>query len=90
LTDNSADTKEADTKEPEQKTEPENSADVVPSDAEMNELDASFDSQVVVGKILNACTAIEQMFAMLNKHEINAVGFEDNLDAIKALVKTLL
>jgi hypothetical protein len=71
-------------------TPSENTADVVPSENEMSQLDAEFDSQVIVGKILNACTAIEQMFIMLNNHEVKAVGYEDNIDALKAIAKALL
>jgi hypothetical protein len=52
----------------------------------MSQLDAEFDSQVIVGKILNACTAIEQMFIMLNNHEVKAVGYEDNIDALIAIL----
>jgi hypothetical protein len=79
---------ETDKSEPKQ--ENENTAETVPSDTEITELEAEFDSQVVVGKILNACTAIEQMFTMLNNHEVKAVGYDEHMDAIKAIAKALL
>jgi len=68
----------------------ENTAEIIATDTEMNELKANFDSQVVIGKIINACTVIESLFGMLNEHEINAIGYSDNLDSIKALAKALL
>lgn len=78
------------TTEKSESTTNDNAATVAPTESELSELEASFDSQVVVGKIINACTVIEQLFAMLNSHEITATGFQDNLDAIKALAKSIL
>lgn len=68
----------------------ENVATVVPNDSEISELSANFDAQVAIGKIINACTVIEALFAMLNEHEMNATGYADNIDSIKALAKALL
>lgn len=76
--------------EKETKAKDGNVADVVASESEMEELEAAFDSQVVIGKIINACSVIDSLFSMLNKHEMNAIGYSDNLDSIKALAKALL
>lgn len=76
--------------EREEKVKDGNVADVVPNDSDIQELQANFDSQVVIGKIINACTVIDSLFKMLNEHEVNAVGYSDNLDSIKALAKALL
>jgi hypothetical protein len=67
-----------------------NSGETIPNDTEITELDAHFDSQVVVGKIISACTVIEELFVMLNKNDITAIGYEEKLDAIKAIAKALL
>ena len=56
----------------------------------VTELQANFDSQVVVGKIVNACSYISELFSLLNEHEINAIGYQESIDAIKALAKALL
>lgn len=68
----------------------ENTATIVPTESEMSELSANFDVQVAVGKIINACTVIESLFKMMNEHEINAIGYDDNINSIKALAKALL
>jgi hypothetical protein len=68
----------------------ENSGETIPSDNDVTELDAHFDSQVVIGKIIGGCTAIEQLFDMLNKNDIKAVGYAEHLDALKAIAKALL
>ena len=49
-----------------------------------------FDVQVVVGQILNKCNDIVELFALLNKHEITAVGYEESIDVIKGLAKALI
>lgn len=56
----------------------------------VSELQVNFDSQIVVGKIVNACSYISELFSLLNEHEINAIGYQENLDTIKALAKALL
>lgn len=56
----------------------------------VSELQVNFDSQIVVGKIINACSYISELFSLLNEHEINAIGYQENLDTIKALAKALL
>lgn len=70
--------------------ENQNTGSTVPNETEMNELQANFDAQVVIGKIINGCTVIEQLFEMLEKNGVQAVGYIDSLDAIKAVAKTLL
>lgn len=67
-----------------------NTGESIPSDSEVSELEAHFDSQVVIGKIMSGCSVIEQLFEMLNKNDIKVIGYADNLDAIKAIAKALL
>lgn len=55
-----------------------------------SELPAEFDTQVVVGKILNACNVIESLFQMLSSNEIAVVGYQDSIDTLKSIAKTLL
>ena len=62
----------------------------VATDNEMQELKVHFDSQVVVGKIINACNVIDELFKMLNENEIKAIGYEEKLNSLKALAKALL
>lgn len=68
----------------------ENEATVIMSETETQELQANFDTQVVVGKIINACSVVETLFEMLNEHEVEVVGYAENLNNIKALAKALL
>lgn len=68
----------------------ENEATVVLTPQDEEELKANFDPQVIVGKIINACGVIETLFEMLNDNEITAVGYSENIDAVKALAKALL
>lgn len=65
-------------------------SEVVSTSKDGENIEVDFDSQVAIGKIINACTVIESLFEMLNQHNITATGYADNLDAIKALAKTLL
>lgn len=69
-------------------TTPANTGETV--ETHVSELQANFDSQVVIGKIVNACSYISELFSLLNEHEINAIGYQENIDAIKALAKALL
>ena len=68
----------------------ENVGETVATEKEVEEMEANFDSQVVIGKILSACKVIEDLFSILNEHEIKAIGYTDNLDSIRALAKTLI
>lgn len=77
-------------KKEEKKEETSNTGESVPNESEVENLKANFDSQVVVGKILSACNVIEELFNLLNEHEISVIGYTDNLDSIKALAKTLI
>jgi hypothetical protein len=70
--------------------ENENTGVTIPNDSEITELEANFDSQVVIGRIISAASVIEQLFDMLNKNDIKAVGYSEHVDAIKAIAKTLL
>jgi hypothetical protein len=67
-----------------------NAGETIPNDSDVSDLEAHFDSQVVVGKIIGGCTVIEQLFDMLTKNEIKVVGYSDHLDALKAIAKALL
>ena len=67
-----------------------NTADVIPSESEVQDLKANFDSQVVIGRIINAFTIIDDLFTLLNDHEINAIGYSEKLDSVKAIAKALL
>lgn len=82
-------TPDANTKE-ESSINSENEATVIMNESEVEELQANFDSQVVVGKIINACSIIETLFTMLNENEISVIGYSEKLDSIKALAKALL
>lgn len=68
----------------------DNVGETIPNDSDVSELEANFDSQVVIGKIIGGCSVLEQLFGMLNAHDIKAIGYQDNLDAIKAIAKALL
>jgi hypothetical protein len=68
----------------------ENTGETIPNDSDVTELEAHFDAQVVIGKIIGGCTVIEQMFDMLNKNEVKAVGYVEHIDALKAIAKALL
>jgi hypothetical protein len=67
-----------------------NTGETIPNDSDVTELEAHFDAQVVIGKIIGGCTAIEQMFDMLNKNDVKAVGYAEHIDALKAIAKALL
>lgn len=67
-----------------------NSGETITTTSEVNELEANFDSQVVIGKIISGCTVIEQLFDMLTKNEIKAIGYAEHIDALKAIAKALL
>lgn len=71
-------------------TETKNTGEVIPTTTEVSELEAEFDSQVVIGKIISGCTVIEQLFDMLAKNEISATGYAEHVDALKAIAKALL
>lgn len=72
------------------KTTAVNTGETIPNDSEITNLEANFDSQVVIGKIISGCSVIEQLFDMLNKNEISAIGYAEHLDAVKAIAKALL
>ena len=67
-----------------------NTGETIPSDSDVAELEAQFDPQVVIGKIIGGCTVIEQLFDMLNKNEVKSVGYSEHIDALKAIAKALL
>ena len=68
----------------------EATAEVIKEEPSTEELKAEFDSQVVVGQILNACTRIGELFSLLAENDIKATGYTESLDTIKGLAKTLL
>ena len=65
-------------------------ANVISEDTPVEELKAEFDSQIVIGQILNACTRIGELFSLLAENDIKAAGYTESLDTIKGLAKTLL
>lgn len=71
-------------------TTTQNTGETIPTTTEVTELEAEFDAQVVIGKIISGCTVIEQLFDMLAKNEITANGYAEHIDALKAIAKALL
>ena len=69
-------------------TSQSNSAE--PTAESVEQLSASFDKQIVVGKMLNYCEVIEQLFGLLKEHDIEVVDYNTPIDAIKAMVQALL
>lgn len=61
-----------------------------PTTDSIEQLSASFDKQVVVGKMLNYCEVIEQLFGLLKEHDIEVVDYNTPIDSIKAMVQALL
>ena len=77
--------------EPATSTPAGNTAEVVPTTSEVEELKANFDLQVAVGKILNACSVIDELFKMINDNESEQVfGYEEPLETLKALAKAII
>lgn len=76
--------------EPKAEAENNNTGESVANANDVQELESNFDSQVVIGKIINACMYIDDLFHLLNQHEINAIGYGESIDTIKALAKALL
>ena len=66
------------------------SSSTEPTAESVEELSASFDKQIVVGKMLNYCEVIEQLFGLLKEHDIEVVDYTTPIDAIKAMVQALL
>lgn len=50
----------------------------------------NFDTQVVVGQVLNKCNDLLELFELMKKNEVQVVGYEENIEKIKSLVKTLI
>lgn len=68
-----------------------NTAEVIPTSTEMEELKANFTPQIAVGKILNACSVLDELFKMLNENGTSqAFGYEEPLETLKALAKALI
>ena len=66
------------------------SSSTEPTAESVEQLSASFDKQIVVGKMLNYCEVIEQLFGLLKEHNIEVVDYNTPIDAIKAMVQALL
>ena len=66
------------------------SSSAEPTAESVEQLSASFDKQIVVGKMLNYCEVIEQLFGLLKEHDIEVVDYNTPIDAIKAMVQALL
>lgn len=58
--------------------------------SEKSEVSGDFDAQVEVGKILSACNDITAAFDALNNHGFSLMGYDKNIDQIKALAKAVL
>lgn len=71
-------------------TSNQNTGETIPNTTEVTELEANFDPQIVIGKIISGCSVIEQLFDMLNKNEIKSIGYQEHIDAVKAIAKALL
>ena len=71
-----------------EKTESSNSNE--PTSDAIENLQANFDKQVVVGKMLNYCEVIEQLFGLLKEHDIEVVDYNAPIDSIKAMIQALL
>ena len=68
-----------------------NVAEVIPTTSDIEELKVNFTPQVAVGKILNACTVLDELFKMLNENgTTQALGYEEPLETLKALAKALI
>ena len=68
-----------------------NTAEVIPTTSDVEELKANFDPQVAVGKILNACSVLDELFKMLNENgTTQAFGYEEPLETLKALAKAII
>ena len=65
-------------------------ATATPTESDVQELKANFDLQVAVGRIMNACTVIDELFQTINEHEIQVIGYEEKVSALKAMAKALL
>ena len=61
-----------------------------PTTESVEQLSASFDKQIVVGKMLNYCDVIEQLFGLLKEHDIEVVDYTTPIESIKAMVQALL
>ena len=66
------------------------SSSAEPTVESIEQLSASFDKQIVVGKMLNYCEVIEQLFGLLKEHDIEVVDYSTPIDSIKAMVQALL
>lgn len=66
------------------------SSSTEPTAESVEQLSTSFDKQIVVGKMLNYCEVIEQLFGLLKEHDIEVVDYTTPIDAIKAMVQALL
>ena len=74
----------------EKKQSSESSESSEPTSDSIENLQANFDKQVVVGKMLNYCEVIEQLFGLLKEHDIEVVDYNTPIDSIKAMVQALL
>ena len=92
LEDKSEDKSEDDDKETDESTSQEVTATAheVEEEPTIEEMTAEFDSQIVVGQILNSCNRINDLFELLNSHEVSAMGYQESIDKIKALAKALI
>ena len=67
-----------------------NHGGAVENNNDVETLQANFDSQIVIGRIINACIYIDDLFGLLYQNQLEAVGYGEATDAIRALAKALL
>ena len=61
-----------------------------PTTDSIEQLNANFDKQVIVGKMLNYCQVIEELFGLLKEHDIEVVDYNKPIDSITAMLMALL
>ena len=61
-----------------------------PTTDSVESLKANFDKQVIVGKMLNYCQVIEELFGLLKEHDIEVVDYNKPIDSITAMLMALL
>lgn len=57
---------------------------------QIQELESNFDKQVACGSILARCDDIKLLFDIINKHGVEVIGYEEFIDSLKALARTLM
>ena len=53
-------------------------------------LQADFDKQVVAGTMFNYCEVMEELFRLLEQHDIEIVDYSTPINTIKAMIQSIL